>query len=437
MKSLKELIERRAFLVMEGRELIDKAESESRGLEKSEDLRFESILAEVESLSKEIDEIYLRNSGNVVSRKDYSKKENFEDLLKDLEKPLSEPIKPQGRVSYESDDTRLYNKSNLQELRSHIRSQGRLLSPDKELSPGKYFYGLISGDWRNAQNEFQLRALTSAEGSGGVFIPEEIASEVIFSALNRAQCVKAGISITPMSSKTKILPKQTSEVETEWKPEGVAFSKSQNITFAPLTLTCKTLMAMITLSVELAEDSPEGIVQAIEEAMAKALATELDNAILNGAVNGIEGVINTSGILTEFYTSIEYADFSQAYTKLQETNCNVNSMIIDPVLMGALDLKVDTLTQPIKPPESWALFQKFPSNALDLQAVMGDFSKIVLGVRSTMNVNIQNFGYGNVESSRVAEDSFKKLNIMIRSYLRADAQVKIPNQICLISPLES
>lgn len=433
---MKKLIERRAKLVKEGRELLDKADTESRSLSDSEEARFQSILSEVEDLSEEIDEILLDQGKIVRNRKDYSKKENFQDLLADLEKPTSNPLKPEGRISLESDENRLYNKNSLGELRSLIRGQAKMLSPHLELSPAKYFGGLITGDWRDCPNEFQLRALTTEAGSGAVFIPEEISSEVIFQALNKAKCVEAGISITPMSSKTKVLPKQSTEVDTEWKKEGVAFTGSTNLTFVPLTLTCKTLMALIELSVELSEDSDQ-CGKAVMEAMALKLAEQLDHAILNGAVNGITGVVSTDGILGEAFTDLDYSTFSSAFYKLEETNCKTNSMIIDPAMLGTLDLLTDTLGQPIKPPQSWELFKKFSTNQLNGIAIMGDFSKIILGLRTTMNANIRNIGYGNFEESRVAEDSFKKLNIMIRAYLRADAQIKIPNHICLIAPVAS
>ena len=434
---MKKLIGKRALLVWEGKKLLADAEEESRSLDDSEEARFQSILSEVEELSEEIDENLLDQGKTVRSRKDYSKKENFEELLKDLEKPLSNPIKPEGRVSYESGETRLYNKNSLVELRSHIRGQGKLLSPNKELSPGKYFYGLLSGDWRDSPNEFKLRALTTDVGSGAVFIPEEISSEVIFKALSKSQCVNAGISITPMSSKTKVLPKQTSEVETEWKKEGVQFSKSKDITFVPMTLTCKTLMALIELSVELAEDSDQ-CGKAIEEAMALKLAEQLDHAIINGAVNGITGIIATDGVLGEHYTDLDYSVFSKAFFKLQDVNCNVNSMVIDPAMLGTLDLLVDTLGQPIKAPESWNLFKKFDSTNLNGIAILGDWSKVVLGIRQTMNANIMSLGRGaDMEKSREAGLAFEKLNIMIRAFLRADAQIKIPNHICLIAPLAS
>jgi len=435
--SIKKLIERRAKLVMEAKELIDNADTEGRSdLNKVEGMQYDSILNEVEKLSKEIDNEMIELGNAVRNRRDYSKRENFESLLEDLAKATSEPIKPDSRF-YDPKEIRIYNKDSLIELRNHIRGQGKLLSPNKELNAGKYFYGLISGDWRNAPNEFQLRALTTEAESGGVFVPEEISSEIIFKALNKAKCVEAGISIVSMDSKTKVIPKQASEVETEWKKEGIQFSKSTNLTFVPLTLTCKTLMALIEMSVELAEDSKDEAGKAIEEAMAQALAVELDNAVLNGAVNGITGIVATDGILGEHYTDLDYSTFSKAFYKLEQKNCNTNSMLIDPDLLGELDLLVDTLGQPIKPPESWALFKKFSTNQLEGYAILGDWSKVVLGLRSTMNANIMSIGRGNVESSRVANLAFEKLNIIIRAFLRADAQVKNVEHICLIAPLAS
>ena len=429
---MENLIKNRRSLVKKARDIIGEAEMREEDLSGEEEARFDEILGKVKDITEKIEAEMIKVGRRVNSHVDYSKAVNFEQLLEDLKNPTSEAI--YASSDYQDSSKRvLYNKDSLIQFRDLIRGQGKILSPYKSIDVGKYFKGLLSGDWRGAQNEWQLRAITETTGSGLVFVPEEISSYVIYKALNAAQTVNAGCQITPMSSKTKVIPRQTSDVATEWKNESVAFASSKDITFEGLELSLHTLMSLIELSVELSEDSKVGDV--VKEAMANKLSVELDNAILNGATNGIEGILNTVGIQEETYTAaaFDYSVISKAYSKLLAANCKAENiaMLIDSSLLGELDLLTDTTNQPIQPPESYRNIKVFPTNQLTDVALIGDFTQCILGVKRTMNANFTNLGRGaDVETSREALTAFEKLTVLIRGYLRADAGVRIPDHFC-------
>ncbi|MBA7583990.1 hypothetical protein ES708_25942 [subsurface metagenome] len=237
-----------------------------------------------------------------------------------------------------------------------------------------------------------------------------------------------------MSTKKLTIPKQLTSPETEWKAEGAAFSGSTDMSFGPLELVCHTLMSLISLSIELSEDGV-GVSQAIQSSIARQLALDIDLVVLAGA-GGLAptGIINTTGILLEEATFplTDYSSFSSAFTKIENVNGTPGALVMSSDLFGVLDKLVSaTELQPLLPPESWKSYKHLSSNQLVSSGILGDFSQAVLGVRTTMNLALGDLS-GKVESSRTANDAFSKLLIFVRSYLRADVGIKIPEFFCHI-----
>jgi len=231
-------------------------------------------------------------------------------------------INPDGQRYNDNSEIRIFSKDNLNELGPYIRSQGKLGMGNEELSAGRFIKGLITGDWRNSLGEYELRALTTDVG-GTVFLPEEISSTIIPLALSKSRAVEAGIRIIPMSTKKLTIPKQLTSPETEWKAEGAAFSKSMDLSFGPLELVCHTLMSLISLSVELSQDS-ENVSLEIQEAITRQLALDVDLAVLSGSAPSPIGIINTTGIQLEEATFplTDYSSFSSAFLICLESLIN-------------------------------------------------------------------------------------------------------------------
>ncbi len=356
------------------------------------------------------------------------------DIRANLKLPVNEAIKinPDGQRYNDNSEIRIFSKDNLNELGPYIRSQGKLGMGNEELSAGRYIKGLITGDWRNSLGEYELRALTT-DVSGTVFLPEEISSTIIPLALKQSRAVEAGILIIPMSTKKLTIPKQLTSPETEWKAEGAPFSKSMDLSFGPLELVCHTLMSLISLSVELSQDS-ENVSQEIQKAITRQLALDIDLAVLSGETPSPTGIINTTGIQLEEATFplTDYSNFSSAFTKIENVNGTPGALVISSDLLGVLDKLVSaTELQPLLPPESWKSYKHLSSNQLISSGILGDFSQAVLGVRTTMNLALGDLS-GKVESSREAEDAFSKMLIFIRSYLRASVGIKVPEFFCHI-----
>lgn len=357
------------------------------------------------------------------------RKENLSDIDKFMKSPITEPIKPNISGSDVEPGMKFYNRSNLEELRTFIKSKDEF-GITEPVSAGKYIRGLITGDWSNA--EVERRAVTTITGGAGWIIPEIISSIIIPMALNKAQVFKAGAMSVPMESKTLVVPKITEMPKTEWKKESVKFSEDTGISFFGITLEAKTLMALVKISVELAQDGLN-VESVIEEAMSDAIALALDLAVLNGsgADNQPTGILNTDGILEEDLENADITSFdflSNAYYKLEAENEIATGLIAPSGMFADLDLLKDLQNNRLQPPLSYEgtpqkpSYQKLSSNQLSDSAVMGDFGKALIGMRTDLQIKVAETGEG-----------FEKLEVWIRCFLRADVGIKRPKAFLKIA----
>ncbi|MBA7492303.1 hypothetical protein ES702_02852 [subsurface metagenome] len=350
------------------------------------------------------------------------RKEDLSDINKFMKAPISEPIKPNISGSDTEPEIKFYNRNNLEELRSYIRSQDKT-GITEPVSAGKFIRGLITGDWSNA--EVERRAITTTTSGGGWIVPEIISSIIIPMALSKAQVFRAGAMSIPMESKTLVVPKITAMPSTEWKGESVKFAEETLMTFSGITLEANTLMALVKLSIELAQDGIN-VQTVIEEAISDAIALALDLAVLSGA-GGLEprGILNTEGILEEDLENAEITSYdflSKAYFKLEAENEIATGLIAPSDLFSDLDLLKDKNDNRLLPPISFEgtpqkpSYQKLSSNQLSTSAVLGDFGKVLVGMRTELQIDV---------ADKVG-DAFEKMEVWIRAFIRADVGIKRP-----------
>jgi len=346
-----------------------------------------------------------------------------------LNKLTTEPMKIDTGESDSEPNIKLYNRSNLDELRSFIKAKDKF-GITEPVSAGKFIRGLITGDWKDA--EVERRALTTTTSGGGWIIPELISSQIITMALAKSQCFKAGTFTLPMESKTLVLPKIIEMPEILWKTEGEKYDAGVGMQFSGITLEAKTLIALVKMSVELAQDGIN-VEQVIENAMAESIALELDRAVLNGAGANNEptGIILTDDILVEDLENNPITSFdflSNAYFKLEAENEFATGLIAPSDMFKSLDLLKDENNNRLLPPLSYEgtyqkpSYQKLSSNQLSNSAILGDFSKVVIGMRTDLQVDVTD----------KAGDSYERLQVWIRCYLRADVGIKRPKAFCHI-----
>jgi hypothetical protein len=85
-------------------------------------------------------------------------------------------------------------------------------------------------------------------------VPAPLSARVIDLARNRTVVFRAGAQTVPITSQTLALARLTSEGSPAWKSENATITAADMV-FDRVTFTARTLVRLITLSVELFEDA--------------------------------------------------------------------------------------------------------------------------------------------------------------------------------------
>lgn len=134
--------------------------------------------------------------------------------------------------------------------------------------------------------------------------------------------------------------------------------------------------------------------------------------------------------------SMAFRDCEPIYEPMKKV-FTPNATIFSPRTRGVLDRLVDSQDQPLQSPMSFNNLLKLPTSQVPNELVhgsaenasvafVGDFSKLMIGVRTNLVMEVTRVGSDSDSSA------FENLQIWWRAYLRADIQLMHPNHFCLI-----
>ncbi|HLO75895.1 MAG TPA: phage major capsid protein [Magnetospirillum sp.] len=308
---------------------------------------------------------------------------------------------------------------------------------DEDLSSGRFFRGIVTGDWKGAEQEQRAMAV-GALATGGYAVPWTIAADLIDVARNHARVVQAGALTIGMDANTMRIVRILTEPTPGWKVENEAMVEGV-VTFEPVEMKARTLAVLIKMSRELFKDA-KNVQSAVNNALGAGIALELDRVALFGSGVGEEpkGLLNTTGIQTvtvdeNGHVLTSYDQFSIAVQQVADVNGAANAVIYSPRTAGTLDRLKDTTGQPLQAPESFKGLLKLstkqvPDNMTHgtatnaSSAVVGEWNNLLVGIREDMEI----------EMSLGAGDSFQRNQVWMRAILRADIAVARPNKFCVI-----
>jgi HK97 family phage major capsid protein len=276
------------------------------------------------------------------------------------------------------------------------------------------------------------------DSAGGVTVPLTLLSQLVDALRARSCMFQAGARTVLLDTgKATTIAAIASDPVAAWRAENADVALS-DATFAPITLTPKSLAVIVVASRELLEDSIN-VDEALRIALAASLGGELDRVALIGAGTGSEpkGVSKVSGIGsysmgTNGAALTNYDPFIEALGILQAANAqNPTAVIIPPRTNKQINLLKDSTNQPMQRPRAIAdlpflVTSKLPitetqggSNAAS-RAVMGYFPDVLVGVRSELRIEILREKYAD------------KLQYGILAHLRADIAVQHAANFCNI-----
>ena len=319
-----------------------------------------------------------------------------------------------------------------QSVAAHLRQESG--SPeDGEVSLGALIRGMTLGGGSPA-----VRAALSigTDSAGGVTVPVVLSGQLIDALRARSVMFQAGASTMILDTgKSTTIAAITGDPTATWRAEAASVATS-DMTFAPVTLTPKTLAVLVTASRELVEDSTN-LDEALHISLSAAFSQELDRVALLGSGTGSEpkGVSKTSGVGSVIMAAngaplSAYDPFVQALGILRGANAfDPTALIINPRSDQELNLLKDTLGQPLRRPQAlenlpFLVTSKLPitetqgSSNTASRAVMGYFPDVLVGIRSELRIEL------------LREKFADTLQYGFLAYLRADIAVRHAANFC-------
>lgn len=166
----------------------------------------------------------------------------------------------------------------------HVLAHGERLAAQERNDTGTTF-----GSWlRNTIIGWKGddRAIRGDVSTSGITIPAPLAPEVIDRVRAAMVLSRAGVRTVPMDYKTLTMARITGDPTVAWHAENAALAESDP-TFDAVTLTSKTVVALVKFSLELAQDSAN-FEEACTRSLTSALALAIDQAGLTGPGSATE-----------------------------------------------------------------------------------------------------------------------------------------------------
>ena len=308
---------------------------------------------------------------------------------------------------------------------------------DDRFCVGELVLASLTGN-RDRLSEAEERSLSAGVGVAGGFVLEGQAAGIVIDLLRPAtRVLQAGASIVPMQEGTLKLAKITAAGQPGWHVENAADVSESGLQFGALVLVAKTLPVIATCSVELVEDlNSSMLAQAIERELIRSIAQELDRSCLRGTgltSEHITGLRNKSTVVkTELgpngLETTNYDWIVDAIGRIWAQNMEPTAWLTSSAVAVRMEKYASSGAgadgQPLRPPRAVENLPRFLTNQIPAtltvgsstdcsEAYFGNWADMLLGVRSNMRV----------EATRVAGDAFKKMQVLIRCYLRADMAV--------------
>lgn len=270
---------------------------------------------------------------------------------------------------------------------------------------GHYVLARLFG--ANGATPSSVRAALTGDQNhlGGFMVPEQLFGGLIDLARAKSVLAAAGMRTLLMSSDSLLIPTVESDVTPALRGENDPIAES-NPTFGAIRMVAKNAGVITKVSRELAEDAPELLAEQLGMLLVKAMVTTMDQWGLNGAGGTQpEGLYLASGIgTTGTIGSVDWTDIAAAATAIRKLNHEPNAVILSPerydelfntetgdgvnAARGWLDV----------PPSLRNLQFLQTTNNPDTKAMVGDFTRYAMGLRSSPLVEATTTGgdaFGN------------------------------------------
>lgn len=288
----------------------------------------------------------------------------------------------------------------------------------KAPSLGRTLRGLVLGNRApdGKELEEERKALGIApDPAGGYTVQGVLAAEWIDRL--RAQMVlsEAGARTVPMETGEVTIARVENDPTVSWHAENAQVTDSAP-TFGAVTLTARTVVCLVKLSVELSQDSAN-IEQILQSVIVNAMARAIDSAGLNGVTVDAGaapiGILNLAGrnVVSSVGTPTNFDFIVDGVYELLADNVrlqDVGALIAHPKVWKKLRKLKTGLTSDqttlVAPPEVASLPKLWTTASPEGTAVIADWRDLLFGVRQEIAVQVlrQTFMASNLQVAIVA-----------------------------------
>jgi HK97 family phage major capsid protein len=417
---INELIEAKRYA---GRTIMRKAASEGREfLTVEEDEVCANLDRQISTLEKMIaDEAAIDRRAEQTHETDAARREQGADRAVDL---------ADGQPGATRPDTTGWRYSSTGELAGVDRGESYASHPavQAEIARHSERDKLITG--MHGSLGQQIRALTTTGASA--VVPTSWSAELIDLARNQSAIMRAGAVTVPMPTKVVEVGRLTADPTTNWHGEGASDISASDPSFDNVTLTAKTLTALVVGSLEWFQDAANAG-SVVENALAKAMALQLDLIGLyggnDGSTYGTQGVDLSSALIpkgilvntatnaaanllgnatdgTTLTAATPFNELLDAVYAPQLVNEQPNAYLVNPLFAKQLAQTYDANYQPLRLPADLASMTRYVTNQVatydqgtghdQSDVFVGDFSKLLVGVRQEVSLKVLDQRYAEV-----------------------------------------
>lgn len=390
------LREQRSTKVASMKALVDKAAAESRDLSAEEIKQFDDLKVEERTLAAQVE------------RAEY---------LGDLERrSAGEPVSGNPSADF---DRLAGSVSVVKVLKAQM--EGRSLDG----AEGEYAKEAEKRSGRKAEGAFVPFKSLEKRANTTVTAPELIGTDHraqdYIGPLRESLVARAlGVRVLSGLVGNVSIPKFGSGLETGWITEGQPVPEGQ-MSFDGVTLTPKHVGGKTEMSRQLLQQSSPGIEQLVREDLSFLIAKQIDRAIINGsgAAGEPRGILNTLGIQTADMpdTWLEVLAMLQKLDDVEIANGRwLTTSTIRTLLAG---------TEKVVGSGSGFLYQggtladlplTTSKNVPEKKLILGDFSQVLLGVWSEVDILVNPF----------AEPAYSRGGVQVRAMATVDTAVRHP-----------
>ncbi|USK85722.1 phage major capsid protein [Peribacillus asahii] len=254
MKRILKLKQKRMNLVTQAREILNKAQGESRSLSQEEENQYDNIMADVDEMGKEI-----------------QREERMAELESQMEQRSHVQSKPDPQKP--SQEQRSSNPRATEEYRSAFWTGMRSGANS------------LTGDQYNLLHSPEVRALAiGTDAAGGYVVPDEYERNLI-KKIEDANIMRSLVTVIQTGSGTRELPFESDYGTASWGGEASNTPESDAV-FGIKTIGAHKLHTLIKISEELMNDAFFDIEDYVSSAFARRFARAEETAFINGDGNG-------------------------------------------------------------------------------------------------------------------------------------------------------